>query len=291
MSSRRYAHVPVDKIRVLNARNRDQVRFEENVRSIKDVGLLKPVVVNERYREKTGCYDLVCGQGRYLAYKKLGRSEIPAEIIDCSKKDAYLYSLVENIARVMPGTMWFAREVKRMHDAGFTHQQLCQITGHSETYIKDYIRLAEQGEERLIRGVEEGLFSMTFAMQVAKSDSSTVQQVLMDAFDDGVVNSSNLPTVRKIVELRATRSKETAKGRHCGGDKGTPYTVKQLKSDITRVTKEKTAFVDEATVKENRLLLLLDGLHTLWSDKELSGLMKSEGIGPMPKLKGAYDVS
>jgi len=290
MSSRKYTHLAMDKIRVLNARNRDRARFEENVRSIKDVGLLKPVVVNERYHDKTGWYDLVCGQGRYLAYKALGRAEIPAEIINCSKKEAYLYSLVENIARVVPGTMWFAREVKRLHDAGFTLEQLCQITGNSETYLKDYIRLVEQGEERLIIGVEEGLFPMSFAMQVAKSDSATVQRVLMDAFDDGVVNSSNLPTVRRIIELRTTRSKEPAKERRSAGDSRGGYTVEQLRSDITRITREKTAFVDEASVKENRLLLLLDGLHTLWNDAELSALMRSAGIGPIPELKGVYDV-
>ena len=48
MEDRKYATIPVDAIKVLNSRNRDRGRFEENIRSIKDVGLLRPIVVNER---------------------------------------------------------------------------------------------------------------------------------------------------------------------------------------------------------------------------------------------------
>ena len=112
MEDRKYAIIPVDAIKVLNSRNRDRGRFEENIRSIKDVGLLRPIVVNERYYEKSGFYELVCGEGRYLAYMELEKTEIPAEVINCTRKEAYLCSLVENIARVPPGTMWFAKEVK-----------------------------------------------------------------------------------------------------------------------------------------------------------------------------------
>ena len=121
MENRKYVTVPINEIKVLNSRNRNKHKFNENIRSIKDVGLLKPIVVNERNHEKNGHYELVCGQGRYLAYKSLGYDEIPAEVVNCSQKDAYLYSLVDNIARVPPGTMWFANEVKRMKDSGFSY--------------------------------------------------------------------------------------------------------------------------------------------------------------------------
>jgi ParB family chromosome partitioning protein len=291
MLKRRYASIPIDRIKVLNSRNRDQARFRENVRSIEDVGLLRPVVVNDRYYKRTGYYDLVCGQGRYLAFRRLDRSEIPAELISCSKKEAYLYSLVENIARVPPGTMWFAREVKRMYDSGLTFAQLSSITGNSETYVRDYVRLVEQGEKKLIEGVEAGLFPISFAMQVARSDSSMVQTILMNAFDEGVVNSRNLPAVRRVIESRTRHRQESEGVRRSVSGVRNDYTLKQLKADITKITREKAAFVDEASVKENRLLVLLDGLSTLWSDEELSTLVASEGIGPIPAMKGVYNVT
>jgi ParB family chromosome partitioning protein len=290
MKDRKYEEIPIDKIRVLNSRNRDNVRFKENIRSIKDVGLRKPIQVNERYYNRTGYYDLVCGQGRYLAYKALEYTTIPAEVLNCSKKQAYLLSLIENIARVSPGTMWFACEVKRMHDNGFTLIQICNITGKCETYVRDYVRLVEQGEERLIKGVEDGIFPISFAKQVAKSESSNIQNILMDAYDKGIVNSTNFPTVKRIIDLRLRRGKEPGRKVCSPSSPLSDYTVRQLKNDIKKLTKEKDAFINESERKENRLISILDGLNSLWKDKMTAELITSEGIGPMPKLKGTYNV-
>jgi ParB family chromosome partitioning protein len=292
MEDRKYVTIPIDAIKVLNSRNRDRSRFEENIRSIRDVGLLRPIVVNERYYEKSGYYELVCGEGRYLAYKELEKAEISAEIIDCSRKDAYLYSLVENIARVPPGTMWFAREVKRMSDSGITYEQIGNVTGKSENYIRDYICLVEQGEERLIKGVEDGIFPITFAKNVARSDDASIQGILMDAFDSGIVNSCNFPTVKKLIDNRAKNSKPRHKA---SSGAQTPhaedYSVQQLKRDIVKITKEKEAFVNETEVKENRLLTLLEGLRTVWQDEQAVVLVLTENIGQLPELKGAYNVA
>ena len=290
MQTRKYAKVPIDKIKVLNSRNRNEARFQENIRSIKDVGLLKPIVVNERNLKKNGYYDLVCGQGRYLAYKSLEYAEIPAEIIDCSQKEAYLYSLVENIARVPPGTMWFAREVKRMHDCGLSFNEISKVTGKGEHYIRDYVRLLEQGEDRLVKGVEEGLFPISFAKNVAKSDDVLIQGILMDAFDNGVVNSGNFPTVRKIIDLRMRRGKTMGvRAQESHSPPNTNYTLKQLKRDIVTVTKEKRTFVNETEAKENRLLALLDGLNTVCQDQQVVDLLTAENIGLIPNLQGAYN--
>ncbi len=293
MEERKYANIPIHAIKVLNSRNRDRARFEETLRSIRDVGLLRPIVVNERFLEKSGYYELVCGEGRYLAYKELGNSEITAEVIDCSRKDAYLCSLVENIARVPPGTMWFAREVKRMHDSGISCAQISTITGKGENYIHDYICLVEQGEERLIKGVEAGIFPISFAKQVAHSDDGSIQAILMDAFDSGIVNSRNFPVVKKIIDNRAKGDKTHRKS--SPGDSVAPhsndYSVQQLKRDIVKITKEKESFVNETEIKENRLLALWDGLNTIWQDKQIIELIKSENIGDLPELKGTYHVA
>lgn len=292
MDERKYANIPMDSIKVLNSRNRDRGRFEENIRSIRDVGLLRPIVVNERYLEKSGYYELVCGEGRYLAFKELGNTEIAAEVIDCSRKDAYLCSLVENIARVPPGTMWFAREVKRMRDGGVSYAQISTITGKGESYIRDYICLVEQGEDRLIKGVESGIFPISFAKKVARSDDGSIQAILMDAFDGGIVNSRNFPTVKKLIDNRAKGDKP--RRRSANGQvnpHANDYTVQQLKRDIVKITKEKEAFVNETEIKENRLLALLEGLHTLWQDEQAVDLIQTENIGTLPELKGTYNVA
>ena len=283
MAEREYRQIPLDAIKVLNSRKRDRASFQDNIRSINTVGLLKPIVVNGRPFERTGYYELICGEGRYLAYLELGRTHIPAEVIDCDRKRALLMSLVENIARVPPGTMWFAREVKRMHDSGFTLAQIGAIVGRVQSYVGDYIRLVEQGEERLLTGVEQGLFSMVFAIRVARADDATIQHILMDAFDSGILNSANTPRVRRIIELRLNRGKVPERR-----DRPNAYSLKQLKADISRVTKEKESFVNESVRKENRLLTLLDGLRSLWKDEDFLVLATQQGLGEWPSLNGTY---
>jgi ParB family chromosome partitioning protein len=116
---RHYQEIPVDKIKVLNPRNRDAEQFEMNVESIDHVGLMKPIRVNDKFLERTGMYELICGEGRLLAHQKLQRPTVLAEVVTCTRKEAYLQSLVENLARTKPGSMDFARELKRLHDEGW----------------------------------------------------------------------------------------------------------------------------------------------------------------------------
>jgi len=285
MAERQYRMVPIDQIVVLNSRNRDKQQFAENVRSIDEVGLRKPIVVNGRGFEKRGSYELVCGEGRFLAHKRLEKTEIAAEVIDCDRKTALLYSLVENIARVPPGTMWFAQEMKRMHDSGFNYTEIARIVGKHATYVSDYIKLVEQGEDRLIDGVERGLFSISFAIQVAQSDDSTIQNVLMDAFDDGLVNCNTVTRVRKLLQLRLNRGKSPRKRTRNEQD---AYTLKDLTREITKSTKEKEDFVRETSRKENRLLTLLMGMSTAMEDPQFIALLGAHELTPPPRLAGQY---
>jgi ParB family chromosome partitioning protein len=287
MADRQYKLVPLDKIQVLNSRNRDKSQFEENVKSISDLGILKPVTVNCRNLKSKGYYELVCGEGRLLAYRQLGKDKIPAAVIDVDQQTALLCSLVENIARVPPDTMWFAREMYRMKATGMPLKKICQIVGKTETYVSDYINLVEMGEERLIKGVEQGLFSMSFAAIVAKSSTEDIQHVLMDAFDSGLISSANATKVRNLIELRMSRGKQPAKQKQTAKP---AYSLKDLKRDITRTTEEKEGFVREATAKENRLLGLLDGLAVLKKDKAFMSLLGEEGLGKRPALLGDYGV-
>ena len=102
ISDRRYERIPVDKIKVINSRMREAQQFAMNVESIEKTGLMKPIRVNDKFLSRTGMYELVCGEGRLIAHQRLRKVEIVAEIVTCNRKQAYLQSLVENIARTKP---------------------------------------------------------------------------------------------------------------------------------------------------------------------------------------------
>ena len=196
---RRYEEIPLDQIKVINSRNRDEEQFAMNIESIEHVGLLKPIRVNDKFLERTELYELICGEGRLLAYQKLERKTVVAEVVTCSRKDALLQSLIENIARKKPGSMDYARELERLHQEGWDYKRIATIACKPEKYIKDYIRLVKRGEERLIHGVETGVFPIKFALQVSSADDANIQNVLMDAFDAGLVTTTNFAQARKII--------------------------------------------------------------------------------------------
>jgi ParB family chromosome partitioning protein len=285
MSQRDYRMIPVNQINVVNSRQRERNQFLENVRSINDVGLYKPILVNRRNFETTGLYDLICGEGRLLAHIELGRTHITADVWDIDEGQAHLMTLGENIARTPPQTIEFARALKEMRDHGMSWRELSAITGKTQEYVQNYVRLVEQGEERLIKGVEDGVFSLNFAMSVAHSNDRSIQHLLMDAFDSGIVNTTNLPRVRRIIEERLEKGKAL-------GSKGAaaPYTVEKLKRDIRKITREKEAFVYEAGQRENRLMLILVAMQRLRKDAAFVGLLKTAGLAECPQLKGEYAV-
>lgn len=286
MDERIYETIPLDKITVLNPRNRDPQKFEEIVRSIAEVGLLEPIKVNRRNLAKTQRYELVFGEGRCLAYKKLGFPAIKAEVVDYDEQQAYIESLVENMARVPQGTMTYARELKRMRDEGVPLDKISVIAGKHPSYVASFIQLVERGEDRLIKGVEQNLFTISFALQVAQSDDVQVQNVLMDAFDSGLINSANMTNVRKIIEFRVNHGKRP---KHNPNIMPMPdYTVRDLKKDITQITKEKEGFVRETTDKENRLFTLVLAMKTLAQDEHWLALTRQAGISEPPQLEGSY---
>lgn len=131
-----------------------------------------------KFFEKSGVYELICVEGRLLAHKRLGRKVVMAEVVTPSRKEALLQSLVENIARTKPARMDFSRELKRLHDESWDCKRIAEIACKNEDYILSYIRLVEQCEERLIHGVETGVFPIEFAILVATTEDSQIQKIL-----------------------------------------------------------------------------------------------------------------
>ena len=284
MSERVYQKIRVDEIRVLNKRNRNEEQFKENVESIESRGLLKPVVVNERNRKSKGYYELVCGEGRLTAFKRLNKSHIPAEVINVDNKTAMLYSLVENIARLTPGSIWFAKELLRLHKNGMSYTKIGKLIGKSSQYVKTYITLMEKGEERLINGVEKRWFPVQFAYQVSLANSKSVQHLLMDAFDSGLINGSNTSKIRQLIEQRFTQGQKRAR------EITYKFTVDELKNEIKSAVEETEAYTHQMKLKENRLVMLIQYLEDLSHDQNFVSLLKKYKLDYFPELTGGYSL-
>ena len=152
--------IPIDRIEVLNSRDRNAKVFEEIVENIQDIGLKKPITVTEREGlDSEPKYLLVCGEGRLNAFRILGETHIPALIVDVSYEDAFIMSLAENIARKGHRPLEILADIELLLTRNTGIDDIVAKTGLSQKYVRDIVFLLEKGEERLIEAVQQNTLS------------------------------------------------------------------------------------------------------------------------------------
>jgi ParB family chromosome partitioning protein len=148
--------IPIDRIDVLNSRDRNAKVFEEIVGNIKSIGLKKPIIVTQREGPDGTKYLLVCGEGRLNAFRILGETHIPALVVAVSEEDAFIMSLAENIARRQYRPLEILADIESLRQRNYGSEAIASKTGLSVQYVNNILFLLERGEERLIEGVQRG---------------------------------------------------------------------------------------------------------------------------------------
>jgi ParB family chromosome partitioning protein len=142
----RFAELPIGSIvpnRVQPRTVFDEEALEELVNSIKEVGLLQPIVVRSLgSSEGTERYELIMGERRWRASQRVGLDTIPA-IIRETQDDAMLRdALLENLHRSQLNPLEEAAAYQQLlADFGATHEELALRIGRSRPQISNTIRL------------------------------------------------------------------------------------------------------------------------------------------------------
>ena len=178
--------IPLEQIRILNPRHRDQKKFLLIVQSIKNLGLKKPIQVSRREADEGDGlpYDLVCGQGRMEAFRALGYPEIPAVVVQISKEDRLLRSLAENLARRNPAPIEMLTEIERLKTEGMTVKEISRRIDLDPTTIQDLLVLKKTGELRLLDAVLNGRIPITVAVEIARTEGIEMQRELLKACEN-----------------------------------------------------------------------------------------------------------
>src|SRR5690606_9918619 len=98
------------------------------------------------------------------------------------------------------------QEIGNLHKRGYSDQDIADKVGISASYANMLITLLERGEERLVAAVESGLIPVSFAIDIARSDSTSIQNLLMDAYQEGKIKGKRLATIRRMLEQREKRN-------------------------------------------------------------------------------------
>jgi ParB family chromosome partitioning protein len=182
--------VPVEYLRP-NPRNPrkvfDDADLQELTQSIKDRGIIQPIVV--RPIPNMSEYEIVAGERRWRAAQKAGLHKVPVIIVHIDDKTSLEYAILENVQRADLNPIEESEGYSRlMAEFSYTQENLSKIIGKSRSHIANMLRLADLPagvrkllmERKLTAGHGRALLSVKDPVQVAKrilDEGMSVRQV------------------------------------------------------------------------------------------------------------------
>jgi ParB family transcriptional regulator, chromosome partitioning protein len=213
-----FAELPIHEVRPNAAQPRqvfDEEAMAELVHSIREVGLLQPVVVR---RSPDGGYELVMGERRWRASQQAGLEVIPAIIRDTDDTDMLRDALLENLHRSQLNPLEEASAYQQLlDDFDCTHEELAQRIGRSRPQISNTIRLLKLSPA-VQRKVAAGVLSAGHARSLLSVDDAERQDRLAQRV---VAEGISVRGLEEIVAVgdhddpgvrRVPRAKPTAPG-------------------------------------------------------------------------------
>lgn len=236
--------IEISKIRIsgLNARKDLDAGTEDSglvelANSISDKGLLSPITVK---KTNDGKYDLIVGQRRFLACKKLGWSTIPAIIRDISDDtQGTIISLIENVHRADMNPIDKARAYNMIYEKYQDINIVVSETGVSITTIKKYLsllKLSPSIQERL--STSDGPAGIATLSKIAEQYNLAQQAEVLDQLS-GFNQQTQLEILKrsggnfeKIEELREQALEGAFQTRLCKGLDECPHIPDDLLQEV-----------------------------------------------------------
>jgi ParB family transcriptional regulator, chromosome partitioning protein len=173
-----YAELPIDRV-VPNPRQPrsafDEDALAELVFSIREIGLLQPVVVR---RVGIDQYELVAGERRLRACREAGLAVIPAIIRDTDDDAMLRDALLENLHRADLNPLEEAAAYQQLlSDFGCTQDELARRIGRSRPQVSNTLRLLRLPPD-VQRRVAAGVLSAGHARALLSLDDTAAMEAL-----------------------------------------------------------------------------------------------------------------
>ncbi|MDQ0795225.1 ParB family chromosome partitioning protein [Streptomyces sp. B1I3] len=211
-----FAEIPIDSIAPNPKQPRevfDEDALAELVTSIKEVGLLQPVVVRKVADDR---YELIMGERRWRACGEAGLERIPAIVRATDDEKLLLDALLENLHRAQLNPLEEAAAYDQLlKDFKCTHDQLADRIGRSRPQVSNTLRLLRLSPP-VQRRVAAGVLSAGHARALLSVDDSEEQDRLAHRI---VAEGLSVRAVEEIVNLLGSEPTSSAKpkGPRAGG--------------------------------------------------------------------------
>ena len=209
----RFAELPLDAIRPNPSQPRvafDEEALAELVTSIREVGLLQPVVVRP---VGPGAYELVMGERRWRASQEAGTGTIPAIVRDTGDEAMLRDALLENLHRSALNPLEEAAAYAQLlEDFDATHDELATRIGRSRPQISNTIRLLQLPpavQRRVAAGVlSAGHARAILGLATPQAQEAMATRVVAEGLSvRGTEEAVALAVAEEPLEERAPRSR------------------------------------------------------------------------------------
>jgi ParB family chromosome partitioning protein len=154
----------------------DAALEEELVHSIKQSGILQPLLV----RENGSRYEVICGNRRLAAARKAGLVDVPCIVRSMTDVEVLQAQLVENLQRVAMHPLDTAEAFQTLASMGLTVQQIASKIGKSTNYVCQRLKLIALTDTQKTE-FREGKMNFSQALAVANLPSG-MQDVASEEF-------------------------------------------------------------------------------------------------------------
>ncbi|MDR3581989.1 MAG: ParB/RepB/Spo0J family partition protein [Candidatus Pacebacteria bacterium] len=203
-------HIELDKIEPnpdQPRRNFDQDALRELANSIREFGMLQPIVVSQVKRESSNGidveYQIIAGERRFMAAKLLGLPRVPAIVRNVNlEREKLELGVIENIQRENLNPIELARSFQRLQEEfRMTQREIAAKLGKSREVVANAVRLLDLPED-IQNALERGEVSESNArMLLAMEDPGAQRQLLREIIENKLTTRDVRERIQRMAFL------------------------------------------------------------------------------------------
>lgn len=185
-------------------KNFDEDALQELADSIKQFGLLQPILVQDR----KDYYEIIAGERRWRAAKLAGLKEVPVIIRNYTEQEIVEISLIENIQREDLNPVEEAMAYKRLIDEFHLKQdEIAERVGKSRTAVTNAMRLLKLSEKVQQMLIDEMITAGHARAILSIADKEKQESIAMKIFDEKLSVRETEALVKRMLEPPKTAKK------------------------------------------------------------------------------------
>ena len=186
----------------------DESNLEELTNSIKERGMIQPIIVRKSNDDKTK-FEIIAGERRWLAAQRAGLHDVPVVITEADDLKSLEFAIVENVQRHDLNPLEEAQGYKRLIDEfSYDQEKVSKFIGKSRSHITNILRLLSLPED-VIKLIEKQKLTAGHAkILVGLTNASFVAAKIIEK-KLSVRQAENFVKIFKNKKQKSKNSKDT----------------------------------------------------------------------------------